>query len=166
MASINVSKDWWDGYDADRETLLETMAQESDLNPVVITGDIHRNYAYTLKADFSNPDSKTVGTEYVTTSITSFGDGSGVTQYGPWPPSRGNGSSTTSVGTSAVRTPDQYRTDYRVVSTVMEPTATVRTIASFVTEPGNPGAQLVAGPEQEPIKIIDAQSDIPGSEGE
>ena len=73
----------WDGYRADRKTLLDVMAADSDLNPVVITGDVHRNYAYNLKADFSNPSSETVGTEYVGSSISSFDDGSEITQYGP-----------------------------------------------------------------------------------
>ncbi|WP_227355165.1 alkaline phosphatase D family protein [Haladaptatus salinisoli] len=156
--------DKWDGYRADRQTLLDAMAENDDLNPVVITGDVHRNYAYNLKADFSNPDSETVGTEYVGTSISSFGDTSGLTQYGssagePW-------QEFFNVDRGYVRctlTPEQWRTDYRVVSTVEEPTATVDTLASFVTEAGNPGAQLISErPEEEPVEIAEIRPDQDG----
>ena len=164
MASIDDSKDWWDGYQADRETLLEVMAQNSALNPIVITGDIHRNFAYNLKADFSNPDSKTVGTEYVGTSITSFGDGSGLTQYGPSAAESWQRFFNDNRGyVCCTITPTRYRTDYRVVSTVEEPTASVSTIASFVTESGNPGAKLVSEqPRQVSIEISSVQRDSPG----
>src|SRR3712207_9043149 len=36
---------------------------------------VHNNWLADLKADFSDPDSPTVGTEFVGTSITSGGDG-------------------------------------------------------------------------------------------
>lgn len=156
--------DKWDGYRADRKTLLDVMAADSDLNPVVITGDVHRNYAYNLKADFSDPSSETVGTEYVGTSASSFGDGSGITQYGP------------SLGEPWQRffndkrgyvrctiTPEQWQTDYRVVSTVEEPEASVSTIASFTTDAGDPGANLASEqPEQQPIEITEINPDQNG----
>lgn len=137
------SGDKWDGYRADRDTLLDVMAANSDaLNPVVITGDVHRNFVYNLKADFTDPNSETVGTEYVGTSITSFGDGTGATTYGenpndPWQTFMND-------NRGYVRctiTPEQWRTDYRIVSTVERPSATVSTKASFITEAGDPGAK-------------------------
>ncbi|WP_435159226.1 alkaline phosphatase D family protein [Haladaptatus sp. DFWS20] len=157
--------DKWDGYRADRQTLLDAMANDEDLNPVVITGDVHRNYAYNLKADFSNPDSETVGTEYVGTSISSFGDTSGLTQYGP---SAGEPwQRFYNVDRGYVRctlTPEQWQADYRVVSTVEEQSATIDTLASFVTEADNPGAQLASEqPEEEPIEITDIR---PNQEGD
>lgn len=140
------SGDKWDGYRADRKTLLDLMADDgSFLNPIVITGDVHRNYVYNLKADFHDPDSETVGTEYVGTSISSFGDGTGETTYGegpndPWQKFMNN-------DRGYVRctvTPNQWRTDYRVVSTVLQPEASVSTKASFITEAGSPGAELIS----------------------
>ncbi|WP_433631044.1 alkaline phosphatase D family protein [Halomicrococcus sp. NG-SE-24] len=159
--------DKWDGYRADRERLLDVMAADSDLNPVVITGDVHRNYAYNIKADFSDPNSETVGTEYVGTSISSFGDGSGLTQYGP------------SLGEPWQRffndkrgyvrctiTPEQWQTDYRVVSTVEEPEASVSTIASFTTDAGDPGADLAserpAESQQSAVEITEIRPDQNG----
>ncbi|WP_254547155.1 alkaline phosphatase D family protein [Halomarina pelagica] len=159
--------DKWDGYRADRERLLDVMAADSDLNPVVITGDVHRNYAYNLKADFSDPDSETVGTEYVCTSLSSFGDGSGITQYGPslgepWQrffnDSRGY--------VRCTITPEQWQTDYRAVSTVEKSEAAVRTIATFTTDAGDPGANLAsdrpARPEQSAVEITEINPDQNG----
>ncbi|WP_342765906.1 alkaline phosphatase D family protein [Haladaptatus sp. DYF46] len=157
--------DKWDGYRADRQTLLDAMAQNDDLNPVVITGDVHHNYVYNLKADFSDSDSETVGTEYVGTSISSFGDASGLTQYGPSAGEPWQRLSNADRGyVRCTLTPEQLQTDYRVVSTVEEPTATIDTLASFVTEAGTPGAQLVTErPEEEPIEIVDIR---PNQEGD
>lgn len=95
--------DKWDGYRADRDTVRDFMTQHPELNPVVITGDVHRNYAYNIRADFSNPDSETIGTEYITTSITSFGNGTGITVYGGTAKSRIVGSTTTIGAMYAVR---------------------------------------------------------------
>ena len=50
-------------------------------NPVLITGDWHSTFVNDIKADFSDPDSATVATEFVGTSISSNGDGP---VYGPY----------------------------------------------------------------------------------
>jgi alkaline phosphatase D len=160
--------DKWDGYRADRNAVQDFMIQQSDLNPIVITGDVHRNFAYNIKADFSNPDSATVGTEYICTSITSFGNGSGITNYGgtanePWQrfynDRRGY--------VRCTLTPEQWKTDYRVVSAVTYPDAPVSTLASFVTDAGNPGAKLISErPNEQPIKITEIQADAPDDDSE
>ncbi|MFC7157932.1 alkaline phosphatase D family protein [Halomarina halobia] len=134
--------DKWDGYRADRETLLEFMTGRSGLNPVVVTGDVHRNFVYNLKSDFSDPDSETVGTEYVGSSISSGGDTSGTTTYGsgvntPWRKFFNNDRGYV----RCTLTAEEWRADYRVVSTVEEPNASVSTVASFLTEAGTPGAK-------------------------
>lgn len=158
--------DKWDSYRADRDTVRDFMTQHPELNPVVITGDVHRNYAYNIKADFSNPDSETIGTEYITTSITSFGNGTGITVYGSTanePYRRFYNNNRGYV--RCTLTPEQWQTDYRVVSAVTYPDAPVSTVASFVTEAGNPGATLVSErPNPEPIEITEIQASAPGSE--
>jgi alkaline phosphatase D len=137
--------DNWNGYVAERGEILDFWAARRPANPVVITGDIHSNWVYDLKADFDDPDSETLGTEYIGTSISSGGD-------------RPDGVYTTRFGGSAdnphevffnnnkgyVRcTLDRrlWRADYRVVPTVRDPDAPIATLASFVTEAGRPGAQ-------------------------
>lgn len=160
--------DKWDGYRADRDTVRDFMAQQSDLNPIVITGDVHRNYVYNIKADFSNSASEIVGTEYVGTSISSSGDGSGITDYGGTPNEPHRRFFNNNRGyVRCTLTPEQWQTDYRVVSAVTYPNAPVNTLASFKTEAGNPGAQLVSErPEGEAIQITEIQANAPGSDGE
>lgn len=136
--------DQWDGYKADRDTIVEFLQARRPSNPVVITGDVHRNLVYDLKADFSNPGSETVGTEFVGTSITSGGDPRAfTTRYG------GNANDPHEIFYDDHRgyvhcslTPDRWQADYRVVATtVLDPNAPVTTVASFVVEDGHPGAQ-------------------------
>lgn len=71
--------DMWDGYPAARQRLLNAMAQSR--NPVVLTGDIHKHVAAELKADFSDPASRTIGVELVCTSVASDGDGAKTDNY-------------------------------------------------------------------------------------
>ena len=71
--------DLWDGYVADRRALVDLFASGGaagggSSNPVALTGDIHNNRVFDLKEDFSEPSSRTVGTEFVGTSISSGGD--------------------------------------------------------------------------------------------
>ena len=70
--------DAWDGYPGSRGRILDFVAQRSVENLVVLTGNVHRNWANELLNDFNDPDSPPVGTEFVGTSITSGGDGSDV----------------------------------------------------------------------------------------
>ncbi|MEM9007383.1 MAG: alkaline phosphatase [Cyanobacteria bacterium P01_F01_bin.86] len=139
--------DQWDGYVAQRDRLIQFLQARKPSNPVVITGDIHSSWVHDIKTDFDDPSSETVGTEFVGTSITSsFG---------------GNEEETNAVVAAAVPgnphtkffdglrkgyvrctiTPDTWQSDYRVVSTILEETAEVSTLASFVVENGQPGAQ-------------------------
>ena len=76
------SMDSWDGYRASRARIQQGWVDRAVRNPVVLTGDVHRAWANDLKADYANANSATIGTELVTSSITSSGDGDGV-HHGP-----------------------------------------------------------------------------------
>ncbi len=65
--------DGWDGYPAARGRLLQAIAERKPANPLVIGGDVHFNCVTDLKADFDDPDSAVVATEFCGTSITSQG---------------------------------------------------------------------------------------------
>ncbi len=149
--------DAWDGYEAQRNRIVRFLDERNVSNPVVLTGDIHINWANDIKLDFDDPDSKTVGTEYVGTSITSTGNGSGTTTFDfPDNPhikfvndDRGY--------LLCTLTPDLWTTDYRVVKAVNNPAPQPAvTLATFVTEAGNPGAQNTTGP----IPVQGTASDI------
>jgi alkaline phosphatase D len=60
--------DAWDGYEGQRNRIVDFLARRETKNPVVLTGDIHLSFTNDLKKNFDEPDSPMVGTEYVGTS--------------------------------------------------------------------------------------------------
>jgi alkaline phosphatase D len=68
--------DAWDGARAARERVLNVFREKPGANPVVLTGDVHRSIALEIKDDWRDPRSRTLGVEFVSTSISSGGDGS------------------------------------------------------------------------------------------
>ena len=135
--------DAWDGYVASRDRLMAFFAAHPSLNPVVLTGDFHTNFVADLKADFDDPASATVGTEFVGTSITSGGDGADSTPFGQGVLAENGHLRFYNSQRGYVRcsvTPSGWVSDYRVVPYVSRPGAPVVTRASFAVEPGRPGA--------------------------
>ncbi|MFJ3503075.1 MULTISPECIES: alkaline phosphatase D family protein [unclassified Streptomyces] len=141
-ADFKLSMDSWDGYPASRQRILAGAEAAGVENLMVLTGDVHVSYGLDLKADFRDPASRTVGTEIVTTSITSGKDGADrpsnydkLMQANPhlrfFNGRRGY------VKVSLDR--ESARADFRTVPYVTTPGAPVTTAASFVTEAGNPG---------------------------
>ncbi|MPZ96549.1 MAG: twin-arginine translocation signal domain-containing protein [Propionibacteriales bacterium] len=64
--------DQWDGYTADRREILRHLADQGITDSVFITGDIHSAWANDLPLDAGTyPLSRSVGTEFVCTSVTS-----------------------------------------------------------------------------------------------
>jgi alkaline phosphatase D len=142
--NIGYSMDQWPGYEANRRRLLRFFHERKIANPVVLTGDIHSNWANNLIADFDDLGSRTVATEFVGTSLSSGGDGS------PTPRSLDQLLSenpfvkfhNTQRGyVSCTLTPRQWRSDYQVVEYVTRPGAPLVTRASFVVEDGQPGVK-------------------------
>ena len=143
--------DQWDGYVADQRAVFE--AFETDVeNPVVITGDFHRNWANNL-VSFEDGSDDPVGAEFVGTSVSSGGDGTDMDDFGRqvlgdnenvryYSGKRGY--------TRCTVTPDEWTTEFRVLEAVSEPSSPVRTDATFTVRDGDPGLQpqsptLVAG---------------------
>ena len=142
------SMDAWDGYLGSRDRILGYIAERRIANPIVISGDVHNNWLADLKADFSNPASPTVGTEFVGTSISTGGDGAdtnpraqGIVAENPhikfFNGQRGY--------VRCILTPESFQADYRVLPYVSRRAAPILTRASFVVENGGPGAQRVGG---------------------
>ena len=139
--------DAWDGYPVARQRIIDHLARARIRNPMLITGDWHSTFVNDIKADFSDPGSATVATEFVGTSISSNGD---IPVYGPYygPMIRANphikffdGDRRGYVRCNVDRR--RWRTDLRMVSTVSRPDAPVSTFASFEVESGRPGAVRV-----------------------
>ncbi|MGP3947266.1 alkaline phosphatase D family protein [Streptomyces sp. 7N604] len=140
--AFKVSMDAWDGYAASRERVLAGAEAAGVDNLVVLTGDVHVSYALDIKRDPDNPNSRTAGTEFVATSISSGKDGAdkpanwdtfmAANPHMKWYNGR-RGYTKITLGRDAARA------DYRTVSAVTTRGAPVTTAASFVTEAGNPG---------------------------
>jgi alkaline phosphatase D len=133
--------DAWDGYPANRARLIDHIARSGAANPVVLTGDNHAFWTNDLKRDFSDTRSATVATEFVGTSITSFGPP--YEQFMSKMPdnphvrffeSRKRGY------VSVDLSPQQMTTRFQAISDAADPQATVGTLATFVVEAGRKGA--------------------------
>lgn len=70
-----VNHDSWAGYRAPRNRLLGQIERLKLRNVVVLTGDEHQNYAGELHLDGRSPGGRPIATEFVTTSVSSGGDG-------------------------------------------------------------------------------------------
>jgi len=133
--------DDWNGYPANRGRLLSTIHESGLSNPVMVAGDIHSFWANDLKLDFDDPNSPTVATEFVGTSITSNPPPHDVfTTFLPDNPhvkffdARPRGYSMVDV------TPERMTTRFRAISDRADPNATVSTLKTFAVENGRPGA--------------------------
>lgn len=137
------SMDQWPGYSHSRNRLLAFMRDRKVPNPVVLTGDIHKNWVNDLKVDFQNEKEAPMGTEFVATSITSGGNGGQMEDAEKIIQSENpfvkffNGERGY---VSCTVTPKEWRSDYQVVEFVDKPDAPLVTRASFVVESGQPGA--------------------------
>jgi alkaline phosphatase D len=135
--------DQWDGYKADRDTILSFLQQREIDNFIVITGDAHRHGVWDLKANFADPQSQTLGVEYMGTSISSGGNPANpVTRFGDPNDPHERFHNTNRGYVLCEVTPQLWRSDYRIVPDVRTPGVPASTLATFVTENGNPGAQL------------------------
>ena len=141
---ITHSMDQWPGYEMERRRLLKYFHERKIANPVVLTGDIHSNWANNLIADFDGLDGRTVATEFVGTSISSGGDGT-LTPKGLELTLSENPfvkfHSAERGYVSCEVTPQRWRADYRAVEYVTRPGAPLHTRASFVVEAGQPELQ-------------------------
>ncbi|SDT73893.1 alkaline phosphatase D family protein [Actinoplanes derwentensis] len=142
-----LSMDSWDGYQGSRDRITRGWVDARVRNPVVLTGDVHAHWADDLKLDWTDPTSRTVGTELVCSSITSGGDGadvaSGNHSWAAWNPhlrfyNNQRGYVRTRITGGALTA------DFVVLPYVTEPGAAAHTRATFVIEDRVPGLQRIA----------------------
>ena len=129
--------DKWDGYRAARDRLFGEIRKHDIAGLIALSGDVHNNWAGALKANFDDPSSDSLGSEFVSTSITSNGDGEDskksqrrIAEANPhiafYNGQRGY--------LRCIVSPKTWRTDYRVVPYVSKPGAPITTRASFVVD--------------------------------
>jgi alkaline phosphatase D len=143
-ARYNMDK--WDGYKAARDRLFAAVGRHHVPGFIALSGDVHSAWAGTLRADFQDPRSAALGTEFVTTSISSGGNGRDMR-----PRARKMLAANPGIAffngrrgyTRCTVTPDIWRSDYRVVPYVDKPGAPIRTAASFAVTHGQSGPHSV-----------------------
>lgn len=134
----------WDGYTASRDRVLDGLVERDVDNLVVLTGDIHHNFVSDLKQDFADVDAPVIGSEFITTSITSTGDGTDQSTWGDTilaecPHLKFHNAQRGYV--SCEISGDAWTADYRVVDRVSDSGGTVSSRARFVVEEGKAGVQ-------------------------
>ncbi|MEU9553887.1 alkaline phosphatase D family protein [Streptomyces fumanus] len=141
-ADAPLSMDAWDGYRASRNRVVAGAKAAGLENWLILTGDVHVAYAFDVKDDFDNPDSRTLGTELACSSVSSGKDGverpdSWETQMKANPHMKfydgRRGFARVAIGTESARI------DFKTVSVISTPGAPLTTAASFVTEVGDQG---------------------------
>ena len=136
--------DTWSGYPAARDRLLAWMDARQQKNFVVLTGDIHASYVMDVTRDALQPESPTIATEFIGTSITSGRDGAErwtqLANYETTVPNMKYHNARRGYVRCEI-TPDRWTTDYRQVPYVMQPGAPVQTAVTYVVTNGKPGAE-------------------------
>jgi alkaline phosphatase D len=136
------SMDKWDGYLASRDRLLNFIGDRKPSNIISLGGDLHNNWAMDLKANFDDPQSATLGSEFICTSISSGGNGSdanpNVLAYLPDNPHIKFYNNQRGYVRCTV-TPTTWQTDYPVLDKVIEPDGKISNRASFIVQDGRPG---------------------------
>ncbi|ARI76415.1 alkaline phosphatase D family protein [Halobacillus mangrovi] len=141
------SMDAWDGYTPARERITNFASKKELDNLIVLTGDVHANWASNILADFDDSTSKMLGAEFVGTSITSGGNGADKRADTDRILDQNDHIKFFNDYRGYVRchvTPSQWRTDYRVVPFVTTPGADISTRASFVYEKDQEGLKEIS----------------------
>ena len=134
------SMDQWPGYEFERNKVTQFFMDRKVRNPVVLTGDIHSNWANELTVECDSDYEYPIAAEFVGTSISSGGDGR----------RKPVGLDKTLYENPFVKfhnaergyvmcevSPNHWRTDYRVVEFVTKPGAPIKTRATFHLEDGS-----------------------------
>ena len=138
---VAVNHDQWDGYAVSRRRFMDFLDQARPSSPVVLSGDWHSAWVADLRADFSRPETPVTATEFVGTSISSGCGWAAAVKaarlHNPHvkylnPDRRGYA--------RCVITPDQWRTDYRIVTSANDTNAPATTDSSWIVENGRAGA--------------------------
>src|SRR6476469_2115215 len=134
------SMESWGGYTANRTRIQNGWQSRGNTSTVVLTGDVHQHWAANIMNNYAGQD-RVIGTELVTTSITSGGDGNaasdGTSSLNPHVKFNKN----LRGYVRTVTTPTQMSVDFRVVDKVSVRDYPVRTEKSYVIQAGNPGLQ-------------------------
>ena len=140
-----VNLDSWSGYPDARQRVVDMIAAKQNGKVIIATGDVHKHHAGVLPLNPEDPEGAAVATEYVTTSITSSGDGSEIPAG--WENVPGNNPHTRLLNDRRgyqvfTITPTQWQTDVITVDYVTREGAARHKLATLVTLPGKAGINM------------------------
>src|SRR4029079_18795206 len=128
--------DQWDGYPAQRERILQHLADNSVPNVVVLTGDIHLGAVAQLRAG-DRATGTPVGAEFITTSISSDGTiNDQLTDVLKSYPPLVDTELTQRVYFSHTVTPDRWLADSRFVADVSNADSEVTSLGTYAVDAG------------------------------
>jgi len=131
--------DMWDGAAVARDRLFAAIEDAKVGNLVVLSGDIHSNWAGELKKDFLDEKSATLGVEFIGTSISSQGDGADMTDSFRQRVAKQPYVKFFNGQRGYLRhtvTPARWQTDFQVIDKVSVPDGRMSTRKSLVVESG------------------------------
>ena len=135
--------DPWDGYVADRQSVLDFLARQGLGNTVVITGDKHQHSVRNVPESYTNIAGPAIATEFVGSSISSEGDKrERETSHGGDPNNPHILFENFQRGYVLVALDqEEWRSDFRVMDTVRSEDGSASTLESWKVAHGRPGAE-------------------------
>jgi alkaline phosphatase D len=140
-APARYKMDQWPGYAHERMELARFLAEQRVQNPIVLTGDIHSAWCNELRVDDRDMSTPVVATEFVTTSISSGGDGADAPKNAAQLLAANPLVKFHNLQRGYLRctvTREQWRSDYVVVDRVEKAGGQSSTRASLVVNAGDP----------------------------
>jgi len=132
--------DGWDGYPAARQRLLDVVAQRKLPGVVVLGGDVHSHYVADLKADYDDPQSPVLASEFCGSSITSLGmPQARLDAARAFNPHIRYGRSDQRGYMRFALDAKQLQAQIRVVDDALDPASGISTAARFVVDSARPG---------------------------
>jgi alkaline phosphatase D len=132
--------DSWAGYRTPRARLLKAIRDRRTANPIILTGDEHQNYAGEVYLDSRAPDGPPIAAEFVTTSISSGGDGvdqrPDMARIQAANPSLKFNNSQRGYAICEV-TPQRWTTQFKVMDRISDRDGTLSTRKTMVVEAGS-----------------------------
>ena len=137
-----VFTDSWGGYPTSRRKLLDVVKQRNIPNVITLAGDIHSFFVSDVKDDDLDPNSATLMSEFVGTSVTSESYNTALfNSLMPENPHIKFCDDTRRGYIMCDVTREAWRADLRVVDNVRIREGAFSTMKSFVVESGKPGPQ-------------------------
>jgi alkaline phosphatase D len=143
--AVVFSLDSWDGYVAERQLVLDFLAENQLRNTVVITGDSHQHSVRNVPPNYRSLDGTPVATEFMGTSISSEGDTPFGTTFGGDADNPHRMFDDHHRGYVEVSlNPELWSGEFRGVASVTTRTLVATPLATFEVDNGVPGARRAA----------------------